>query len=228
MTNFKPKFFNKLFMNSSVTLGCFIIWGHFWAIDVSQGYDMPMSVPDGFPILHVQDHQTNPSSTKESPGEDQRKASANIIESQNLELKLAFMGDPRLFPYDIDCQIQEKTVKLTGAVPLEVEKALATLITTHLIKGKEVVNLIEVRPSLSATLHAGLDARLTELVKQRFAKSQTLREANFEIVSIRGVVSLRGQTRFQVIALEAAQAAREIPGVIAVLTQNIRLEAGNE
>ncbi len=189
---------------------------------------MPVSIQDEAPIIQVQDHLAKPSTKNESPVEEQRKASPNIIESQNLELKLVFMGDPRLFPYDIDCQIQEKTVKLTGAVPLEEEKALATVLTTHLIKGKEIVNLIEVRPSLSATLQAGIDTSLTELVKQRFAKSQTLREANFEIVTIRGVVSLSGQTRFQVIALEAAQAAREIPGVIAVLTQNIRLEAGNE
>lgn len=214
-------------MNSTFTL-CTIIWAHIWAINITHAYSMPVSIQDEASIIQVQDHLAKPSTKNESPVEDQRKASPNIIESQNLELKLVFMGDPRLFPYDIDCQIQEKTVKLTGAVPLEEEKALATVLTNHLIKGKEIVNLIEVRPSLSATLQAGIDTSLTELVKQRFAKSQTLREANFEIVTIRGVVSLSGQTRFQVIALEAAQAAREIPGVIAVLTQNIRLEAGNE
>lgn len=215
-------------MKSTFTLACIILWSHLWAINVTHGYDRPISMPDGTPILRVQNHQTNPSPNKESSGEDQRKTSPNIIESQNLELKLAFMGDPRLFPYDIDCQIQDKTVKLTGAVTLEEEKTLATLLASHLIKEKEIVNLLEVRPSLSATLQAGLDTRLTELVKQRFATSQTLRDANFEIITIRGMVSLKGQTRFQVIALEAAQAAREIPGVIAVLTQNIRLEAGNE
>ncbi|WP_312647047.1 BON domain-containing protein [Candidatus Nitrospira allomarina] len=73
-----------------------------------------------------------------------------------------------------------------------------------------------------------MDARLTELVKQRFAHSQTLRDAGFEVMTIRGVVSLSGRTRFQVIVLEGAQTAREIPGVIAVNTQNVRLEAGND
>ncbi|MDT3779037.1 BON domain-containing protein [Nitrospira sp. MA-1] len=227
MTNFDMQIINKILMKSTFTISC-IIWGHIWAINVTHGYDVPISVPGGTHILRVQNHQTNPSPKKEFSGEDQRKTSANIIESRNLELKLVFMGDPRLFPFDIDCQIQEKTVKLTGSVTLEEEKTLATLLASHLIKEKEIVNLIEVRPSLSATLQAGMDTRLTELVKQRFAKSQTLRDANFEIITIRGMVSLKGQTRFQVIALEAAQAAREIPGVIAVLTQNIRLEAGNE
>ncbi|WNM60118.1 hypothetical protein PP769_09740 [Candidatus Nitrospira allomarina] len=47
-------------------------------------------------------------------------------------------------------------------------------------------------------------------------------------MTIRGVVSLSGRTRFQVIVLEGAQTAREIPGVIAVNTQNVRLEAGND
>jgi hyperosmotically inducible periplasmic protein len=73
-----------------------------------------------------------------------------------------------------------------------------------------------------------VDTRLTDLVKQRFAKSQTLRETNFEVSTLRGVVSLSGQTRFQVIVFEAAQAARDIPGVMAVNTQNIRLEAEND
>ena len=96
------------------------------------------------------------------------------------------------------------------------------------MQGKEIINRIEVRPVLLATLQQNLDARVTKMIKQRFDTSQTLRDANFEVVVIRGVVSLSGQTRFQVIALEAAQAAREIPGVIAVNTQNIRLEAGND
>jgi hyperosmotically inducible protein len=65
-------------------------------------------------------------------------------------------------------------------------------------------------------------------VKQRFGRSQTLTDAKFEVITIRGIVSLRGQTRYQVIALEAAQAAREIPGVLAVNTQDIRIEGEND
>lgn len=41
-----------------------------------------------------------------------------------------------------------------------------------------------------------------------------------------GVVTLTGSTRFQVIVLEAAQAARQVPGVKAVNTDQVRLVAG--
>ena len=195
---------------------------------LAHGSIQAFSTSDKAPILRVQSPQSQPVLEEATKAPRQAKESENIIKSQNLTLKLAFMADPRLFPYQIDCHVQEKSVELQGLVSLEEEKALASLLTANLIKGKEIINHIEVQPSLSATIQVKSDSRLTDLVKQRFAKSQTLQEANFEIVTIRGVVSLRGRTRFQVIAYEAAQAAREIPGVIAVNTQNIRFEAGND
>lgn len=187
-------------------------------------------VPDQTLVFQIQDHQAKPTSKQESSEEAPLKPSDedNIVQSQNLSLKLAFMEDPRLFPYDLECQVQEKTVELRGEVSVEEEKTIVTAVTTNLFKGKKIVNHIEVRPALRAAIQAKMDARLTELVKQRFAHSQTLREAGFEIMTIRGVVSLSGRTRFQVIVLEGTQAAREIPGVIAVNTQNVRLEAGND
>lgn len=220
MNSFKKTYSKK--MKSSFTLVSLII-----ILCVNPGYTRPFPGTAASSVLQVQNHQPQPSPKNEGNMSGQRKSSDNIVQSSILTLKLAFMADPRLFPYDIDCHIQEKTVELSGSVSLEEEKTLATLLTTQLMKGKGIINHIEVQPSLSAKMQVTLDTRLTELVKQRFAHSQTLRDANFEVVTIRGVVSLRGQTRFQVIVLEAAQAAREIPGVIAVNTQNVRLEAGN-
>jgi hypothetical protein len=179
-------------------------------------------------IIQIQ----NPASQNEpggkAPDGGEKKTPANVIQSPNLTLKLGFLADPRLFPYDIECEIQEKSVELTGVVAFEEEKILAALITADLIKGKEILNHLEVSPALYGTLQSKSDARLTGLVKQRFAKSQTLKDANFEVITIRGIVSLRGRTRYQVIALEAAQAAREIPGILAVNTQHIRFEGEND
>lgn len=62
---------------------------------------------------------------------------------------------------------------------------------------KDILNHIHVQPSLVAAMQAKQDARLTELVKQQFANSQTLRNADFDVMTIRGVVILRGVTRFQ-------------------------------
>lgn len=214
-----------LVMRLAVTL---IAWSQVFG--TSTLLELTSSVAAETLVLQVQDHQAKPTPKLESSEKTPEKPSHqdNIVQSQNLSLKLAFMENPRLFPYDIDCQIQEKTVELRGEVSVEEEKTIVTAVTTNLIKGKEIINHIEIRPSLRAAIQAKMDARLTELVKQRFAHSQTLREADFEIMTIRGVVSLSGRTRFQVIVLEGAQAAREIPGVLAVNTQNVRLEAGND
>jgi hyperosmotically inducible protein len=188
----------------------------------------PFPVSGHTPVLQVQNPQAQLLSKKETDADGPSSESGKILQSPNLTLKLAFMADTRLFPYDIECHIQEKTIELRGVVALEEEKALASLLTENLMMGKDILNNIEVQPSLSAKIQVTSDTRLTDLVKQRFANSQTLRETNFEVVTLRGVVSLRGQTRFQVIALEAAQAAREIPGVIAVNTQNVRLGAEHD
>ncbi|MDR4494150.1 MAG: BON domain-containing protein [Nitrospirales bacterium] len=199
-----------------------------WSIHMNHSYSMSFLVSDGGAVFQVQDREMNSLPKRDLPADHQKKTSGNIVESPILSVKLAFMADPRLFPYDIDCQVKEKTVELTGVVSLEDEKSLATRITASFLHGKEIINHIEVNPALLATIQHTVDTRLTESVKQRFAASQTLRDANFEVVAVRGVISLSGQTRFQVIALEAAQAAREIPGVIAVNTQDIRLEADND
>jgi hypothetical protein len=189
----------------------------------------PSSLPYSASFLLQVQNKKPPPSAAESPADSQSKEPVpQALTSPTVSLKLAFMAEPGLFPYDIEFHTQENTIELTGVVSVEEEKSLATTLTDHLMKGKKILNHIEVSPALIAQLQTTADRRLTELIKQRFATSQTLRDANFEVMTIRGVVSLKGQTRFQVIALEAAQAAREVPGVIAVNTRNIRLEGEND
>jgi osmotically-inducible protein OsmY len=208
-----------------------------WIICLNAGLALSSSYLNDFLILQVQTPASQAESDRKSAelkqrepkgesngGGDQTSADHHIVQSPNLALKLAFLSDPRLFPYDIECHIKEKTVELTGVVAFEEEKILAALLTAQLVEEKDILNHLEVRPALHGTIQAASDARVTELVKQRFAQSQTLKEANFEVITIRGIVSLRGRTRFQVIALEAAQTAREIPGVFAVDTQHVRIE----
>jgi hyperosmotically inducible protein len=62
-------------------------------------------------------------------------------------------------------------------------------------------------------------------VKERFAKSATLKAAAFEVKTEGGVVTLGGSVRFQVFILEAAEAARQVPGVKAVKTDKVRIES---
>jgi hyperosmotically inducible periplasmic protein len=49
--------------------------------------------------------------------------------------------------------------------------------------------------------------------------------ANFDVKTEQGVVSLSGTVRFQVIALEAVEAAKQVPGVKAVKTEKVKIES---
>ena len=69
------------------------------------------------------------------------------------------------------------------------------------------------------------DDIITRHVKERFAKSATVTAANFDVKTEQGVVSLSGTVRFQVIVLEAVEAARQVPGVKAVKTDKVRIES---
>ena len=141
-----------------------------------------------------------------------------------LSVKLALMGDSRLFRYEIEVEDDQQTVTLTGRVSSEEEKGAATEVAQTVHGVKTVVNKIVLEKDLAKSLLKKQDEILTTLIKERFAKSATLKAANFEVKTEDGVVQLNGTVRFQVIALEAAETARQVPGVRAVNTEKIRLE----
>ncbi len=141
-----------------------------------------------------------------------------------LTIKLALLADTRLFPYDIDVEEDQHHATLLGRVTSE-ELAGAALDIARAVPGVHtVVNKLQVDKTLGPAMAKKQDEIITSLVKERFAKSATLKAANFEVTTEDGIVSLSGSVRFQVIALEAAETARHVPGVRAVKTQRIRLE----
>ena len=141
-----------------------------------------------------------------------------------LSVKLALMGDLRLFRYEIEVEEDKQVVTLSGKVSTEEDKAAATEVVQAVSGIKTVVNKLGVEKDLAKTLLKKQDEILTLLIKERFAKSATLKAANFDVKTEEGIVQLNGTVRFQVIALEAAEAARQVPGVRAVNTEKIRLE----
>jgi hyperosmotically inducible protein len=134
------------------------------------------------------------------------------------------MGDPRLFRYEIEVGDDQQTATLAGRVSTEEEKTAATEIAQAVPGVKTVVNKLAVEKDLAKMLLKKQDETLTTLIKERFSKSATLKAANFEVKTEDGVVQLNGTVRFQVTALEAAETARQVPGVRAVNTEKIRLE----
>lgn len=141
-----------------------------------------------------------------------------------LTVKLALLADYRLFHYEIDVEEDQQVITLTGRVSSEEEKIIASEVARVVPGIKTVSNKLDVFKELSRAVAKKQDDSITLLVKERFAKSATLKAANFDVKTDEGVVSLSGAVRFQVIVLEAAEAARHVPGVRAVKTEKVRLE----
>jgi hyperosmotically inducible protein len=150
-----------------------------------------------------------------------KKAVSSLI----LTVKLALLEDPRLFPYEIEVDGGSDEVTLAGKVSTETEKAAAAKIASTVPTVKSVSNKLEVVKELPDVITHKQDDVITRYVKERFAQSATVTAANFDVKTEQGVVSLSGAVRFQVIVLEAAEAARQVPGVKAVRTDKVRIES---
>lgn len=145
-----------------------------------------------------------------------------------LAVKLALMADPRLFPYEIEVDLKEHEAVLSGAVSNEEERAAAAEIAQRIEGVKAVTNRLRIAKDLPRALSHRRDEMISQHVKERFKKSRTLDSAGFDVKTEEGIVSLSGRTRFQVIVLEAAEAARQVPGVKAVRTELVKLEPPEE
>jgi osmotically-inducible protein OsmY len=150
-----------------------------------------------------------------------RKAVSSLI----LTIKLALLEDPRLFPYEIEVEAGSDEITLAGKVSTETEKAAAAKIASTVSTVKSVSNKLEVVKDLQDVITHKQDDFITRHVKELYAKSATVTAANFDVKTEQGVVSLSGTVRFQVIVLEAAEAARQVPGVKAVRTDKVRIES---
>lgn len=162
--------------------------------------------------------QTSTDKTKFEEAEGKKSIHSLIITA-----KLALMADSRLFPYDIEIDAKDKDLVLLGKVTSDSEKQTAADIIRCLDGVHAVENRLKVNPNASHELVVERDKIITQLIKERFEKSGTLQAVKFEVKTEGGVVTLTGSTRFQVIILEAAQAARQVPGVKAVNTGTVRL-----
>ena len=181
--------------------------------------------------------QRNPNSkSEESKSKGDKKAEEGIekekdgggkrtVSSLILTVKLALLADPRLFPYDIEVETGSDEVVLLGKVSSMAEKSIAAEIAGTVPGVKAVANKIEIVKELPEVLAQRQDDIVTRQVKERFAQSATLKAAGFEVKTEKGVVSLGGAVRFQVFVLEAAEAARHVPGVKAVKTDKVRIES---
>jgi hyperosmotically inducible protein len=159
-------------------------------------------------------------------GQTGEPANGKVVLSLNLAVKLALMADPRMFQWPIEVEANGTQVVLSGKVPGETESAAAGAVALGVPGVTAVLNKLELAKDLKQTIARKQDEVITAYVKKRFDESTTLKTAGFAIKTEDGTVVLSGKTRFQVIVLEAAEAARQVPGVRAVRSDAVRIEGG--
>ena len=162
-----------------------------------------------------------PKAEEPKPEEPAKKA----VTSLNLAIKLALMADPQLFPLEIEVEMDKGKAILSGSVPTEEDKAKVAEIAGKIDGVETVINKLTVTPALKDKLAKKQDESIAHVVRDRLSRSETLKAVGFDVKSENGIVYLSGKTRFQVIALEAAEAARQVPGVRAVDTAGVQLVA---
>jgi osmotically-inducible protein OsmY len=161
----------------------------------------------------------------EEPSPPKPEEHKKPVTSLNLAIKLALMADPQLFPFEIEVEMDKGKAVLSGAVPTEEEKGRAAEIAGKVDGVEGVVNKVNVTPALRDKVAKKQDETIAHVVRDRLSRSETLKAVGFDVKSENGIVYLSGKTRFQVIALEAAEAARQVPGVRAVDTAGVQLVA---
>lgn len=187
--------------------------------------DTEAKSPDAGPKPAPDDKAGKPEERPASGSKAEETSGKKAVTSLNLTIKLALMANPSLFPFEIEVQLDGQKAVLTGAVSSEDEKLQAAEISRKVDGVDSVLNKLTVAPALRSTLTKKQDEAITQYVKERLTRSETLKAVGFDVKSENGVVSLSGKTRFQVIALEAAEAARNIPGVHAVNTEAVQITA---
>lgn len=212
------------------------------ALVVSQVTNPMLAQSDQASMLSAQESKPAPPKTQASKSDESKVKKDNgeevtekdkekegtgkkAVSSLILTVKLALLEDSRLFPYEIEVEAGSDGIVLSGKVSTEAEKSVAAEIARTVPGVKSVANKIEILKELPEVLARRQDDIITHQVKERFAKSATLKAAGFEVKTEGGVVSLVGTVRFQVIVFEAAEAARQVPGVKAVKTAKVRIES---
>jgi len=165
-----------------------------------------------------------PKAQKSDPSEP---ANNKVVLSLPLKVKLALMADPRLLHFPIEVEANGSQVVLSGKVPGESETLAAASVTLGVPGVTSVLNKLEVVKETRQAATRKQDEAITTNVKERFERSMTLKTAGFGVKTEDGVVVLNGKTRFQVIVLEAAEAASQVPGVKAVRSDEVRIEGAD-
>jgi osmotically-inducible protein OsmY len=139
------------------------------------------------------------------------------------KVKSAFALSKRLSAYAIEVDTSQGTVRLTGQVPSEIEKELATSVAKDTTGVAQVDNQLRVEPGVQPSEASRREsARVMDLeiradLRERLAASPELKDKNLQIGVQDRVVTLTGQVEMPQQKAGAEQLARAIPNVAGVV-----------
>ncbi len=130
------------------------------------------------------------------------------------QVKDALYADVRLVSHDIRVQVENGVVTLTGTVPDAQQKALARVVVERLKGVERVINALEVVPPDSRP-----DAEITADIVAALSRDRLLNPETIEVVTVDGIVYLRGIVPSYAARRAAEMDARAIPGVLDVVNE---------
>ena len=130
--------------------------------------------------------------------------------------KIALAADSRVKGRQIEVETTEGQVILRGKVDSDEAKRAAEGITTGLDGVKTVKNDLQVVAPSTRDAVEEKDEAITVRVKDHFAKDAHLKNAEIDVQTNAGVVSLTGEVRNLMTSANASWTARQVPGVNSV------------
>lgn len=132
------------------------------------------------------------------------------------DVKLRLAANDKTPATDINVDTHAGTVTLFGIVPTPEAKAAAEAEARKVNGVKRVVNEIEVVPGSKKDMVEAKDDQLQDEIKRKFKDREDFKDANIDVEVKNGVARLTGTVEHERQRVEAAMAARAVPGVRAV------------
>ncbi len=130
--------------------------------------------------------------------------------------KIALAADSRVKGRQIEVETTEGQVVLRGKVDSDEAKRAAEGITAGLDGVKTVKNELQIVAPSTREAVEEKDEAITVRVKDNFAKDAHLKNAEIDVQTHAGVVSLTGEVRDIMTSAQASWTARQVPGVKSV------------
>lgn len=141
--------------------------------------------------------------TEEAP----RPADASLA----VKIEAKFLADPEVSPFEIDVDVRDGVVRLSGAVETEAERKEAEDLARSVDGVKAVKNEIRLGDPTMGDLFS--DAWIVSKVKAKLAADPEINPFRIDVDAVQGVVTLSGTVPSRAVRKEALEHAENTKGV---------------